>query len=136
MRRLLKDLAFIGVAPSDSDEIRVQKVSLTLAAVTVTTLAVFWAVTYLFFDLPLSSAIPFTNQLASIASLAWFHRTKDYRFFRTSQLVLIILLPFLLQWSLGGYVASSAVSLWGLVGALSSLFFFSPRQAIPWFVAF
>src|SRR3990172_182915 len=70
------------------------------------------------------------------ASLAWFHRTKDSRFFRTSQLVLIILLPFLLQWSLGGYVASSAVSLWGLVGALSSLFFFSPRQAIPWFVAF
>ena len=34
-----------------------------------------------------------------------FARTKDYRFFRFCQLVLIIVLPFLLQWSLGGYFA-------------------------------
>jgi class 3 adenylate cyclase len=136
MRRLLKDIAFIGVAPSDSDEIRVRKVSLTLAAVTVTALAVFWVGTYLALGLPVSAAIPFSYQVVSIASLAWFGRTKDYRFFRTSQLVLMMLLPFLLQWSLGGYQASSAVSLWALVAALGALFFFSPREAIPWFVAF
>ena len=47
-----------------------------------------------------------------------------------------MLLPFLLQWSLGGYVASSAVSLWALVGALGALFFYSAREADPWFVAF
>ena len=48
----------------------------------------------------------------------------------------MLLLPFLLQLSLGGYVASSAVSLWALVAALGALFFYSAREAVPWFVAF
>ena len=65
-----------------------------------------------------------------------FARTKDYRFFRFSQVILIILLPFLLQWSLGGYAASSAVSLWALEGALGAMFFFTAAAAIPWFVLF
>src|SRR5680860_198018 len=46
------------------------------------------------------------------------------------------LLPFLLQWSLGGYVASSAVSLWAIVAAFGTLFFFSVDASIPWFLAF
>jgi class 3 adenylate cyclase len=45
-------------------------------------------------------------------------------------------LPFLLQWSLGGYVASSAVSLWALVAVFGTLFFFSVDASIPWFIAF
>ena len=117
IRRLVERLASIGVAPDDAEEIRVQKVTLTLAAITVTVLAVVWVGTYLALGLPASAAIPFTYQVVSVVTLAVFARTKDYRFFRFSQVVLIILLPFLLQWSLGGYAASSAVSLWALEGA-------------------
>jgi len=135
-RRWVARLAYLGVDPADHDELRLQKVTLTLAAITVTSLAVVWVGTYLALGLPVSAAIPFTYQVVSIASLAVFARSKDYRFFRASQLALIFVLPFLLQWSLGGYVASSAVSLWALVGAFGAMFFYSARQAIPWFVAF
>ena len=134
--RLIERLAFIGVTPTDSGEVRDRKVTLTLAAVTVTALAVIWVGTYLALGLPSSAAIPFAYQVASLVTLAVFARTKDYRFFRASQLVLMLLLPFLLQLSLGGYVASSAVSLWALVAALGALFFYSAREAMPWFVAF
>jgi len=134
--RSLERLAFIGVVPSDSDDVRLQKVTLTLAAVIVTALAVIWVGTYLALGLPVSAAIPFTYQVASVVSLVAFARTRDYRLFRFGQIVLMTLLPFLLQWSLGGYVASSAVSLWALVAALGALFFYSARQAVPWFVAF
>ncbi len=135
-RRLLERLALIGVLPVDSDEVRVQKVTLTLATVTVTVLSVIWVGTYLALGLPVSAAIPFGYQVASFVSLVAFARTKDYRLFRFSQIVLMLLLPFLLQWSLGGYIASSAVSLWALVGVFGALFFYSARQAVPWFVAF
>jgi hypothetical protein len=136
IRRIVERLAFVGVAATDSDEIRVQKVTLTLAAVVVTMLSFVWVGTYLVLGLPDAAAIPFTYQVVSIATLAVFARTKDYRFFRFSQLVLIILLPFLLQWTIGGYVASSAVSLWALEGAFGALFFYNARQAIPWFGLF
>ncbi|MEO8229847.1 MAG: adenylate/guanylate cyclase domain-containing protein [Chloroflexota bacterium] len=101
-----------------------------------TVLSVIWVGTYLGLGLPISAAIPFGYQVASIVSLIAFARTKDYRLFRFSQIVLMLLLPFLLQWSLGGYLASSAVSLWALVGVFGALFFYSARQAVPWFIAF
>jgi adenylate cyclase len=74
--------------------------------------------------------------VASITSLVIFARTKSYGFLRTGQAAMMTVLPFLLQWTLGGYVASSAVSLWALVAAFGTMFFFTARESIPWFVAF
>jgi adenylate cyclase len=136
VHRFVERLAFLGVESSDTDEVRTQKVTLTLAAVTVTVLAIVWVGTYLALGLPESAAIPLAYQVASVASLAVFARTKGFRLFRASQLLLIILLPFLLQLSLGGYVASSAVILWALEGALGAVFFYRAREAVPWFIAF
>jgi class 3 adenylate cyclase len=136
VRRRLEQVAHLGVLPNDPEEIRLQKATLTLVAVIVTVLSIVWVGTYFALGLPGQAAIPLTYQLVSIASLVVFARTKGYRVFRFSQLVLTILLPFLLQWSLGGYVASSAVSLWALEAAFGSLFFYNTRQAIPWFLLF
>jgi class 3 adenylate cyclase len=136
IRRPLERLALLGVTAGDPDEVRLRKVTLTVSAITVTVLSIVWVGTYLALGRPISAAIPFTYQVASIVALAAFARTKDYRFFRFSQIVLIFLLPFLLQWSLGGYVASSAVSLWALVGVFGAMFFYSAREAVPWFVLF
>ena len=136
IRLPLQRLALLGVAPEDSDDVRVQKVTLTLSALTMTALSVVWVGTYLALGLPVSAAIPFAYQIASVVTLVAFARTKDYRFFRFSQIVFSLLLPFLLQWSLGGYVASSAVSLWALVGVFGALLFYSAREAVPWFAGF
>ena len=133
---LVRRLAFIGVAETDTDETRVQKAALTLAAVLVTALSIVWVGTYWVLGLARAAAIPFVYQVASVASFVLFARTKSYRFFRVSQAVMMTLLPFLLQWTLGGYVASSAVSLWALVAAIGTLFFFTADESIPWFVAF
>lgn len=126
----------LGVAETDADELRAQKATLTLAAACVTGLAFVWVGTYLALGLVLAAAIPLVYQVASVVSLALFARTKNYRFLRTSQATMMMLLPFLLQWTLGGYVASSAVSLWALVAAIGTIFFFTARGSIPWFVAF
>lgn len=136
LARLVRRIAFAGVADTDEDDIRAQKVALTLAAVLVTGLAVAWVATYAVLGHLTAAAIPFTYQVASIASLAVFARTKNYRFFRSSQAAMLTLLPFLLQWTLGGFLASSAVSLWALVAAFGTLFFFTATESIPWFAAF
>ncbi|HEV8516653.1 MAG TPA: adenylate/guanylate cyclase domain-containing protein [Candidatus Limnocylindrales bacterium] len=129
-------MASVGVAAGDSDQIRAQKATLTLGASVTTILAFVWVGTYWALGLPLSAAIPLSYQLVSVTTLLIFARSKDYRFFRFGQIVLMTLLPFVLQWSLGGYVASSAVSLWALVAAFGALFFYTAREAIPWFAAF
>jgi class 3 adenylate cyclase len=134
--RLLRALAFCGVAEGDSEALRAQKVVLTVSASLITVLAVAWVVTYWSLGLGVAGAIPFTYQVASVVSLSVFARTKSYRFFRDSQASMLLVLPFLLQWTLGGYVASSAVSLWALVAAIGTLFFFTANGSVPWFIAF
>jgi class 3 adenylate cyclase len=136
LTRPLRWLAFIGVVDRDPDALRAQKVALTLAASLITVLSVAWVGTYWALGLPQAAAIPFAYQVASIASLILFARSKSYRFFRVSQAAMMTMLPFLLQWTLGGFVASSAVSLWALVAAIGTLFFFTADESIPWFVAF
>jgi len=133
---LLERISRIGTTPVDSDAIRAQKVALTIAVLASTILAVAWVGTYLALGLPVSAAIPFGYQVASVVGLVLWARTKAYEPFRFSQLVLMLTLPFLLQWSLGGYAASSVVSLWALIAALGALFFYTVRDAIPWFAAF
>ena len=133
---LVRRLAFIGVDETDTDETRAQKAALTLAAAMVTVLAIIWVGTYWVLGLASAASIPFVYQVASVASLLVFDRTKSYRFFRFSQAAMMTLLPFLLQWALGGYEASSAVSLWALVAAIGTLFFFTADESIPWFFAF
>jgi hypothetical protein len=136
VQRWLERLSQLGLAPDDPDDVRTRKVTLTLASEIVTVLSVIWVGTYLALGHPLSAAIPFGYQVASVLSLLIFARTKDFRSFRFSQIILILALPFVLQWSLGGYIASSTVSLWALVGVFGALFFYSARGALPWFLVF
>lgn len=129
-----KRLATIGVLPDDADEERLRKASLVLTASLIVALAVVWVVTYTTLGLYFSAAIPFGYQVVSIASLVVLARTRRFAFFRASQLSLMLVLPILLQWSLGGFLASSGVMLWSLVSPLAALVF-SPRS-LPWFLGY
>jgi adenylate cyclase len=63
---------------------------------------------------PLSAAIPAIYQVATVAGLVVLARIRDFKLFRASQFVLFLTIPPLLQASLGGFVASSAVVLWAI----------------------
>jgi adenylate cyclase len=132
----LRRFAAIGALPSDSEETRLRKSVLVLSSSLMATLAFVWVATYAALGLWVSAAIPFIYQLASAASIVTFARERRYRLFRTSQLGMSLVLPFALQWSLGGFRNSSAVALWGLTSPVGALLFVGARQAVPWFLAF
>jgi adenylate cyclase len=132
----LRRLADIGVLPSDTEELRVRKAVLVLSSSLMASLAFIWVATYVALGLWVSAAIPFAYQLASGVSIATFARTRRYRLFRRSQLWMTLVLPFLLQWSLGGFRNSSAVSLWAFTAPLGALLLLDARKAIPWFLGF
>src|SRR5438270_7224805 len=110
----LRRLAAVGALPSDSEEVRVRKSVLVLSSTLMASLSFVWVGTYAALGLWLSAAIPFAYQLASAASIYAFARQRRYRLFRASQLGMSLVLPFALQWSLGGFRTSAAVALWGL----------------------
>jgi adenylate cyclase len=65
-----------------------------------------------------------------------FHFTRRYRLFLFTQLLLILLLPFLLMIALGGFIKSSAVILWSILAPFGAFLFDEPRQALRWLAAY
>ncbi|MQA99333.1 MAG: adenylate/guanylate cyclase domain-containing protein [Actinobacteria bacterium] len=129
-------MAQAGTLPSDDEDERIRKMLLVLAAVVITTFAFIWVATYWALGLPRSASIPFAYQLISLTSLVFFIRTKRYRVFRFTQILLMLLLPAFLQVSVGGFVASSGVILWSLTAPIGALLFYGRDTARSWFLAY
>ncbi|HLM33654.1 MAG TPA: hypothetical protein VK285_06245, partial [Gaiellaceae bacterium] len=128
--------AAVGSLPSDTSDERLRKSALVFSSLLITLLSFIWVGTYAALGLWRSALIPLAYQLVSMAGLALFARTKRYAAYRGSQVGLWLVLPFLLQWSLGGFVDSGAVALWAFVAPLGALVFYGPRGALAWFGAF
>lgn len=111
----LERLAALGVNEADSQDQRLDKAMLTLVAALLAVMAFAWVGIYLAAGLPRSAAIPFAYQLAVVGSMVWFARTKQFHEVRTFQLILMLMLPFGLQWSLGGFANGSAVAAWAAI---------------------
>ena len=133
---LIHRIAGIGADPDDDDEIRLKKSLLVLCALPFVFAGVVWGLMYMFFGELLAGMIPLSYAGISLLSILHFGLTRRYRVFRFSQLLLILLLPFLLMVTLGGYVNGSAVILWALVCPLGALLFDEPLHALRWFLAF
>ena len=129
-------LGTLGLLPTDTVEEQLKKKSLTFVIFPFVFAGFLWGGMYFALGFPLSGSIPGGYAVLSLVSLLTFFRTKNYPLFRSSQLLLILLLPFLLQWSLGGFVQGSAVMLWAIVGPLGALTFADRKQALDWFLAY
>ncbi|MDP2623742.1 MAG: adenylate/guanylate cyclase domain-containing protein [Actinomycetota bacterium] len=133
-RALLEQFVDLGVRPTDTEHDRAYK-STHILIVGVTALVVpLWSVVYGVLGLWLAAAIPLIYIAVSVLGLAIVARTRRIRLFRGSQMTMWLTLPFLLQWSVGGFVNGSAVGIWAISAPLlASIVGAVPR---PWFVGF
>ena len=140
MKRLTKKIftrvVDIGADPNDDDDLRLKKSLLVVCASPFALAGVAWGLMYILLGEPLAGMIPLTYAVFSLLSIYHFGVTRRYRIFRFSQLLLILLLPFILMVTLGGFVLGSAVILWALICPLGALLFDEPSHAPRWFLAF
>ncbi|MEX1239275.1 MAG: response regulator [Cyclobacteriaceae bacterium] len=129
---------FIGLGQhaKDSEEEKLRKSSLLVMSGPFAVAGLVWGVLYFANGLLVPGLIPFTYGLLSLASIAHFSITTRYRFFRNSQLFLILVLPFFLQIALGGFVPGSAVIIWAVIAPAGALIFHSVRRSLIWFAAY
>ena len=134
--RLLERLSEIGARPDTTHDESLRHGMLIFASVLIAVLSFVWVGTYLAFGYPVSAAIPAAYQLTTLVGLVVLSRTRRFGVFRTTQLVVFLVLPSLLQASLGGFVASSGMILWAIFVPLAALALLGLRRSIPWLVAF
>lgn len=126
----------IGVAPGDSEDLRLKKTVMTIVSTSIAFLAIIWGSLYIYSGYSLSGAIPLVYSAISFSSILVFFKTKRFAFFCFSQQLLILLLPFLLMWSLGGFANGSVVMIWAIFAPMAALFFIDLKAATRWMQAF
>ena len=121
---------------TDGEEQRLRKVVLLLLAGIYTVLGLLWGSAYLALGFPLAGSIPLAYSVISGAGILYFLRSRHYGILCYSQLLLILLLPFFLHWSLGGFAVSGAVILWAILSPIGALMFAGTMRSVPWFIAY
>jgi len=79
-------------------------------------LAIYWSMGYQY-----STAIPLIFQGLSVLTIALWWKMRRLYTFAIVQLGLILFTPFAMQWSIGNFVNSSGVSLWGLMAPVGAV---------------
>jgi guanylate cyclase len=126
----------IGADPSDDTTLALQKQILVAFAGFIAVAAAGWGITYFVYDEWLAGSIPFGYAVISAISLAIFGANRRFGWLRRTQLTLILVLPFLLQLALGGFVPSSAVIVWALMAPIGGMLISSRRVGVFLFFAF
>ena len=124
-----------GIEPTDSEEQHLNKSLLMLATGLTCLVSMVWAMLYSFLGPQFSTTLPLVFQLLLAGNMMLYIRTRNFNFFRFSQLGLFLFLPFVAQWAAGNFIASSGVVLWGLLAPVGALLCFGVSESLGWFVA-
>ncbi|WP_088178030.1 adenylate/guanylate cyclase domain-containing protein [Methylovorus sp. MM2] len=84
----------------------------------------------------LMAAVPYVYFVLSYTSLLIFYRLKRFDYFTFIQLVMLLVMPYFMQWLIGGFSASSGVAIWAILSPVGALMILGARQSTPWFVLF
>jgi adenylate cyclase len=133
---LISRISLIGAHPGDPDEIRLQKSLLTISAFPFMLTGAAWGIVYILSGEQFAGLIPLSYTVFSLISVVYFGVTRRFAFFRFTQLLLILLLPFALMIALGGYINSGAVILWGLICPLGAMLVDKQSNALVWLAAY
>lgn len=126
----------IGASAEDDEDLRLKKSSLVLVPVIIGIAAFFWGLLYIALGHLISGAIPLSYSLISVCNLMSFHNSKDIAPLQRTQLILVLLLPFFLMWSLGGFALGSFVFIWAFFAPIAALIYRGEKHAAHWFHAF
>jgi adenylate cyclase len=136
MKALITLIGRIGLDTSDSDDTALRKRLAVILCAGTLPLTLLWSAIYLAVGAPIAAAIPGFYTAFTPINTAIFARTRNFGFYRFSQLLLILLLPWLVTLSLGGFKQSSVVIIWAALCPLGSLLLEDLRSTSFWIVGF
>lgn len=123
---------------SDPSAVVLGRAILSLLVLAETLICVFWIFTLsgLGEGYAFMAAVPYVYIVISYVSLFIFYHFKRFGYFIFIQLVMLLVMPFFMQWVIGGFEASSGVAIWAILSPVGALMILGTRQSTPWFALF
>jgi signal transduction histidine kinase len=136
LSRLLFAIVSLGITQECDEDERTTRRVFAVAILVIGAVSPMWGVLYIAFGEFWPGMIPSAYSALTVLSFVGLWRFGGWRWFWTSQLVLVFALPFALMLSLGGFVLGSAVILWAMIAPLGALWSGRSREAAAMVAAF
>ncbi|HET7775536.1 MAG TPA: adenylate/guanylate cyclase domain-containing protein [Azospira sp.] len=125
-----------GLSAGDTEEMRLNKSLLIFGTGLISVASMLWLLLYWLLGPRFSFTIPALFLLLLTGNLLFYFKSKNFPFFRTIQLGLLLFIPFVAQWSMGNFISASGISLWGLLAPIGAILVFGVRESLAWFFAY
>ncbi len=132
MNSLIENINKIGILPEEDELTKNRKRFVVYEAIAMSVGGIMWGTICMFIDKYSQAMIPYGYVILSILNLWYFHQSKKFRFAQGFQTFISLFLPFLFQWSLGGFYASGGVMLWALLSLAASLSYSDLKTSMAW----
>lgn len=136
LARVLKRLGALGTSPDAPPELVLQHQLLVYMALLMSTGGLVWGLLAGALGLFWPAVFPLGYVAITAANLIYLHTSRNFGRARFIQVSVSLMLPFLFQWSLGGFVVSGAAMLWAMLAITASLTFSELRTAGRWLLAY
>lgn len=129
-------LGAIGDRPTDTEVQKLQHRLLVFMGVMMSGGGLLWGTLAASQGLFLPAVIPYGYTVITAFNLLYFRFSKNFPAVQVFQVFLSLLLPFLFQWSLGGFSPSGAVMLWAMLAIVGSLTFAEAKTSLQWLILY
>jgi signal transduction histidine kinase len=136
MSKFLDKISSIGINANDGEDTILQKNYLVYHALLMSAGGIIWGALCLIFDRRWQSLVPFGYVFISIINLLYFQYNRNFKIVKSIQTAASLLLPFMIQAFLGGFIASGGVMLWSLIALASSVTYQGNRTIGVWFLMY
>lgn len=136
LSKVAEQIRTAGITPKDSAELVIQKTLLVFATGLLSVTSMLWLLLYRELGPNFSSTTPFALQIALTGNLALYLASRNFAFFRITQLAIFLFAPFVVQWSIGNFISASGISLWGLLAPVGAILILGVRESAAWFFAY
>jgi signal transduction histidine kinase len=120
---LFRAVSRIGISPNDQEDMVLQKRTVVYQAILMSGGGLIWGTLAYCVNLTWQSAIPYGYVFLSALNLIYFSQTRNFQLVKNFQTTISLLLPFMFQCALGGFVASGAAMLWALLSLVIAVIY-------------
>ena len=129
-------LGSMGDTSTCSEEERLKHRFLVYLGVLMSIGGLIWGTLSVVFGITVQASIPYGYAVGTVLNFSYFRASKNFETVRFIQVLMSLMLPFLFQWSLGGFAISGGVMLWAMLALVGSLTFSESSSVLRWLVIY
>lgn len=133
---LIYSIKNLATTETDNETVRIKKSILILTVLFKSFGCIVWIVMYYSLGFTLAYKFPLAYLFFLISTTYYLYITKKFYVALNAYTFFILIVPFILQVVMGGFVNSGAVILWSILAPTGALFFKGIKSGIIWFSVF